>query len=733
MQRKFADEKRSLSFGEYLELLEAAPPLFCRDSVQYLKDVFDHWGSTTVEKPWGTLSRFKLFDLPWLQQSEADRLRLVGQEEIQSEVYRVLRNFAREGRSNRLTVLHGPNGSAKSTVAACMIRALEHYSSLDDGALYRFHWVFPTKSKLSGAIGFDRSHSTGETLASYAHLPEEEIDARLRIEFRDHPLFLLPRTQRRELLTKLYSENDVSDLPSQWLMNGELSHKNREIFSALLTDYDGDLASVLRHVQVERYFISKRYRCGAVTIGPHLSVDAGERQLTADRSVGALPTSLQSLTLYEAYGELIDASGGLLEFSDLFKRPLDAFKYLQQTIETGEFALASQNVQLNAVMIASVNEIQLAAFRDHHEFESFRGRFELVRAGYLRNYADETAIYEAQIVPQVGGHVAPHATSMAAIFAVLTRMRRPEAEQYGEALKEVISSLTVVEKMELYTSGATPERLDEDTAKLLRANLGEVYTETDAYPIYEGSIGASPREMRTVLLDAAQSERYDYLSPFAVLDQLDELCEGPGEFVWLQQEATDGGYHDHEKFRKGLRVRLLDALELELRGASGIVDEGQYHDMFDRYVHHVSFAVKGEKVLNEHTGSYEEPDESLMAEVETLIGTPDSSEQFRNAILGRIAAWAIENPGQKVDNQDVFRDEIRRIKNAVFKERSGAVAKLCRDLVVLVRDDATGLDDHQREAAERALSRLKSDFAYQDSSAADAAAVLVSERYSELL
>ena len=61
------------------------------------------------------------------------------------------------------------------------------------------------------------------------------------------------------------------------------------------------------------------------------------------------------------------------------------------------------------------------------------------------------------------------------------------------------------------------------------------------------------------------------------------------------------------------------------------------------------------------------------------------------------------------------------------------MAKLCRDLVVLVRDDATGLDDHQREAAERALSRLKSDFAYQDSSAADAAAVLVSERYSELL
>ena len=49
--------------------------------------------------------------------------------------YRSLCNFVQEGRANRLILMHGPNGSAKSTVAACMLRALEHYSSLDEGAL----------------------------------------------------------------------------------------------------------------------------------------------------------------------------------------------------------------------------------------------------------------------------------------------------------------------------------------------------------------------------------------------------------------------------------------------------------------------------------------------------------------------------------------------------------------------------------------------------------------------
>jgi hypothetical protein len=66
----------------------------------------------------------------------------------------------------------------------------------------------------------------------------------------------------------------------------------------------------MKHVQVERYFISQRYRVGAVTIGPQMSVDAAERQVTADRSLAALPASLQAITLYEAKGELVEAAGG---------------------------------------------------------------------------------------------------------------------------------------------------------------------------------------------------------------------------------------------------------------------------------------------------------------------------------------------------------------------------------------------------------------------------------------
>ncbi|MGC4089563.1 MAG: hypothetical protein QM756_17075 [Polyangiaceae bacterium] len=287
VQKNFEEQRRLLGFQEYLELFATDPVRYSRDSARYLRDAFDYYGKTTISRPWGELTRFRLFDLPFLDPADAHREQLVGQEFVQGEIYRALSNFVREGRPNRVVVMHGPNGSAKSTVAACLMRALEHYSTTDDGALYRFHWVFPNEKTLRGVIGFGGKRSAPLTReGSYAHLPEEEIDARLLMEVRDHPLFLLPKPERKQILERLYSQLGVSDPPPAWVLRGELSHRSRQVYEALLGTYDGSLEQVLRHVQVERYFISRRYRTGAVTLGPQLSVDAGERQVTAESQLG---------------------------------------------------------------------------------------------------------------------------------------------------------------------------------------------------------------------------------------------------------------------------------------------------------------------------------------------------------------------------------------------------------------------------------------------------------------
>lgn len=741
VEQRFRAGRRVLSFAEFLALFDGQPVRYSRDASRYLRDVFDHYGKTRVKHPWGEHTRFNLFDLPWepapaSPKGALPRGALVGQEQVQEEVYRAISNFVREGRANRLVLLHGPNGSSKSTLASCLMAALENYSTLDEGALYRFNWVFPSQKSIRGSLGFSHQRGAGvaggDTSDSYAHLGDEEIDAKLLVEVRDHPLFLVPVADRQRMLEEAFKRSGAAEPPNEWILRGQLSHKSQQIFEALLSSYDGSYKEVLKHVQVERYFISRRYRVGAVTIGPQLSVDAAERQVTMDRSLQSLPASLQAVTLYEAKGELVDAAGGVLEFSDLLKRPLDAFKYLQLSIETGEVALVAQNVQLNCVMMGSANELHLDAFREHAEFASFRGRLELARVPYLRSFEQERQIYDTHVAPQVRRHVAPHATEMAATFAVYTRMRRPNPDRYSRSLGAIVSTLTAVEKAELYALGKVPERLEMDSQKLLRANVTELWAESDTYPIYEGRIGASPREMRVALLDAAQSPAYKCLSPLAVLTEIDALCQRKNEFEWLQQDTVPGGYHDVKGFREQLLTRLLVASEHELYVASGVVQEEQYADLFDRYVQHVSVWVKKERLFNRVTQRYEEPDEKMMADVERLLDTKGDSGDWRRQLISGIAAWALDHPGQRVHPPAVFPQHLRRMREAIFAERRPAVAQLAKGIVVLVREEGVGLTADQRRAAESTIEGLVTRFGYCRECACDAATLLMRKRFADV-
>jgi predicted Ser/Thr protein kinase len=729
-RERFQTARRVLSFDEYLNLFTDAPGRCTRDAARYLRDMFDHYGTAQVERPYGRSTRWKLFDLPW-ETDGGRREALVGHEDIQGEVYRALSNFVRQRRVNRLMLMHGPNGSAKSTFVTCLMRAMEHYSTLDEGALYRFNWVFPRTREGSSRIGFGGGRDEGPRPGeSYAHLEEGAIDARLVCELRDHPLLLLPVPIRQTVLRRAFGDNAEEVAHELW--QGGPCHKCQQIFAALVTAWRGDLRKVLAHVQVERWYFSRRYRLGVVTLGPQMAVDAKERQVTANRSLAALPASLRDTTLFEPSGELVDAAGGLLEYSDLLKRSLEAWKYLLLMIETGEVALETSNLVPNVVLIGSSNEGHLDAFREHPEFASFRGRLDLVRAPYLVDWTLEKAIYDAQVVPGVRRHTAPHSTEIAALFAVLTRMRKPTADRFARPLATLAGDLTPLEKADLYALGTVPPKLSAEQSKELRAGIEALYHEGDVYPNYEGRTGASPREIRSVLLDAAQHPGYKCLSPFAVLERIADLCTHRNEFDWLRQEPVTGGFHDPRYFQKVLRDRLLDSMEDELRTATGLVDEARYVEGFERYVHNVSASIKGEKIRNRHTGRDEAPDEAMMKDIERQIGSTGAADEFRRNLISRVAAWAIDHPGEKVPYTKLFPNYVQRLKEVFFHERRKQVVGIARELVLLVNESGAGLDPEATRRANVTLDTLKDRYGYCEHCARDAASTLLKERYADV-
>lgn len=727
---QFEASRRVMSMDEYLAMFASEPQRHGRDVATWLRDLFDFYGSETVQKPYGRFTRWRLFDLPW-EDASGQREALIGHEQLQREVYRALANFARIGRVNRLVLLHGPNGSAKSTFVSCVLRAMENYSTRDEGALYRFNWVFPKSRGRDGSrIGFGGAVE-GDGVKpgdSFAHLDEAAIDAKIQSEVRDHPLLALPRDVRQAVLGRCF-EGRAEAIPSQ-LWKGSLSHKFQLIFDALFTAYRGDLSKVLAHVQVERWYVSRRYRQGAVTLGPQMAVDAKERQVTADRSLSALPPSLQNVALFEPYGDLVDAAGGLIEYSDLLKRPLEAWKYLLLMIETGEVSLTTSNLVPNVMLIGSSNEAHLDAFREHPEFASFRGRLELVRAGYLIDWKQEKAIYDQQVVPGLRVHVAPHATELAAVFAVLTRLRRAGAEGLPKALGVLAAQLSPIERADLFALGAVPTRYSDDQTKELRAGVEAIYRQARVDGVYEGRVGASPREIRALLLDAAQHPGYFGLSPFAVLEKITDLCRHHDDFEWLRQPA-EGGYHEPSSFIEALRERLLDRVEEDLRAASGLADEVRTTENFERYVLHVSASLKGERVLNRVSGRDEPADEGMMRAIEKILGA-GGAEEFRRNLISRVAAWAIDHSGEPVPYTALFPQHLQAIRDAFFQDRRRQVAGIARDVIARITDEGAGLEADALARADEVLGALKAQRGYEERSARDALASLLKERFSEV-
>lgn len=726
----FAKNRSLLSFEEYLELFLAAPVQQARNAAQYLRDAIDSFGAEQVPHPTGKIRRFKIFDA---HDGDLDG-RVAGQEEVQNAIYRLIGNFCRSGRINKLIMLHGPNGSAKSSIVESLKRGLEAYSQTPGGALYTFNWVFPSEKLVKGSIGFGGEGGSSGSLASFAHLDADDIEVRMRSDMREHPLFVVPRAERKKLLEEALSKQKggVGDfILSSYLLEGELSAKNRRIFDALLAANNGDWLRVLRYVQVERFYISRRYQLGTSTVEPQMSVDAAYHQVTADRTQANMPPALHSVVLFEPHGALVSANRGLIEYADLLKRPLEAFKYLLGFSETQEVPLEHMVMQLDEVLIASSNEKHLAAFKELPDFASFKGRIELVRVPYLRRWKIEKEIYDAQVNPRtVGRHVAPHATAVAAMWAVLTRLKKPISDRYPTDARPLIERLTPLEKLKLYQDNEAPERLTLQQQKELRKLIPALYEESDAYPNYEGRSGASAREIKTALFNAAQSPDHDSLHPLAVLKELTAITRDKSVYEFLQQEIVDG-YHDHPEFVRVVEEQYLEWVDREVRDSMGLVSESQYRELFERYVQTVSAWVKGEKIVNKVTGQAEKPDEGRMSEFEGYVmPKTDDAREFRKSLIATIGAWRIDNPDAAVDYARIFPDLFKRLSDHFHEERKRSLKRNVENTLKYFSDEKTTLSPKEQAQVRTTLDTMASKYGYTDSSARDAIVFLMKKRYS---
>ncbi|MBC7692822.1 MAG: serine protein kinase PrkA [Methylotenera sp.] len=739
VKTEFESNRRLLSFDEYLELVAEQPECQLRGSAQYAADMMDYFGkeeSTGADKG-EPHARFKIFD-----ETELAR-KVIGHEEVQNKIYNTLRTFARQGINNKLVLLHGPNGSAKSTLIQGMMAGMEKYSHEPKGGLYTFNWVFPLERYTKGGLGLGAySERQSTNLSTYAKLPDEEVAARLPSVMRDHPFLLIPQAQRRALLEKLLGRKKCDELWEtlpQYLTKGDLNHRCKEIFNALVNANGGDFRKVLMHVQVERYYFARRFRKGLVTIEPQMHVDAQYHQLSYNKSLSSLPVSLQSLNLFTLTGDLVDGNRGIIEYSDLLKRPIETYKYLLIACETGSVNVGASIAYLDTCLLGSSNELQLDAFKEFPDFTSFKARIELIRVPYLLSVSQEKEIYHAELKQvEAEKHVTPHTDWALALWAVLTRLKKPNGISYPNQISSVISNLSPLEKAKLYDTGEMPMGLSPEDRKILRSSIRKLREEYSNIPYYEGRMGASAREIKSILFGAAQNAGFACLSPLAVLREMEDFVKHTSEYEFLKQDIKDG-YHDSADFINTVRNEYLTVIDREVRDSIGLYNSVQWEDFLKKYVQHIALVLKKEKVKNSITGKMEDPDFALINEFEKIVGAPtDAAEQiaFRQNIISQVGAWSLDHPREGVSYAKVFPEFWHKLEKHYYESQKSRLTQMHDALLFYGRGGSeqekkeSGKMNEEGDAlAHQTIENMKSKLGYCENCAKEVITFLMKSRY----
>ena len=701
---EFKANQQILSFADFLKLIDAKPKTHLRASAQYAADMLAHFGQN------GEV--YKIFDQ-----------KVIGLERVQHQIEQILSAFAKLGTNNRLILLHGPNGSAKSTLISAFMEGMGAYSRVNEGALYTFSWIFPVDKITRGGLGLHTERKVGKT-ASYAELADDDIACIIPSELRDHPILLIPT----ELRAKMFQKHDFR-VPER--LRAGLSHRDHLIYQALLNSYHGDFDEVMKHIRVERFYLSKVYREGLVSIEPQMHVDAQFQQLTMNRSLSQLPASLLGLNLFTVQGDLAEANRGMIDYNDLLKRPVDAYKYLLTACETAKVTVGQSILHLDTIFIGSSNELQLDAFKEYPDFSSFKGRMEFVKVPYLLKLSQEVQVYEPMLQAIAGEKpLTPHTAWALAFWGTLTRLKKPHREKYPSEIHSVIDKLSPLDKLKLYDTGEMPERLTNEERKYLKASLGNLRDEYANVPYYEGRTGASARELKSVLIDSAQSQDFKTLSPLAVVSELLKFVKRVSEYEFLRQDPVDG-YHDHEEFIETMLEEYCSKVDREVRECLGLYDTRQWGDFMKKYIIHLSSLLKKERIKNVVTGSYEESDQALLNEFESIVNAPteiEPKQQFRQNLIQQIGAWVLDNPKEPVDYFKVFPELKMKIEKHFYESQKALLQKMNTAL----KHFGTDYDEPNTEGSKLArdtLLNMQKKFGYSEEGAKEVIGFLMSKKY----
>jgi len=606
------------NFGDFLtRILPASPAALARASHQYIWDMLRWYGRTSEGKDEASRA------------TELFRRELFGVDEPLARVVDYFKAAAAGSDvGRRLLLLLGPPSGGKSTVAILLKRGLEEYSRTDEGALY-------------GIKGSPMHES-----------PLNLIPASLRAEFR---------------------QSFGVDVP------GELSPWARE---RLEREYEGDYLKV----PVERVFLAEASRVGIGTYAPHdpTTADIADLVGSVDLSKVAEVGDEGDPRAWSWSGAVYAASRGVLEMIEILKVKRE-FLYLlltltqEKNVKVSRFPL----IHLDETILAHTNLAEFNKFLQEKENEALLDRMVIIKVPYALSFHDEARIYQKLVsgAPAFRNvHLDPHVLKLASVFAILTRLAKPERE-----------GLDVSKKLRIY-AGETVEGFGEMEAERLQGEAPD-----------EGLSGVSPRFIINAISNAITRGNTSSLTSMELLLALKDSIESDARMDAKQKKV----WIDHLVLaRKDFYNRWVKE---DVHRALFASFEEEAQQLLEKYLDEVEASLDQRQVNDPITGEARPADERFLRSVEEKIKISDSGKlSFRQEVVRK--AMVAFKAGEKFTLDSHARMH-EAIEQYLFEER--------RDVLRLVTSSARP-DDEARKKISAVQQRLVNEYGYDEHSAKEA-------------
>ncbi len=605
------------TFGEFLTaVLPSNPAALARSSHEYIWDMLQWHGQGASGND---ISRAR----------ELFKRELFGVDESLARVVDYFKGAAAGSDvGRRLLLLLGPPSGGKSTLAILLKRGLEEYSRTEAGALYAIK---------------------GSPL-------------------RESPLNLIPASLRAG-----FRDTYGIDL------TGEISPWARDFVER---ECGGDYL----RVPVERVFLSEAARCGIGTYAPHdpSTADIADLVGSVDLSKVAVIGDEGDPRAWSWSGAVYSASRGVLEMIEILKVKRE-FLYLlltmtqEKNVKVARFPL----IYLDETILAHTNLAEFHKFLQEKENEALLDRMVIIKFPYALSYQDEARIYQKLVygAPAFRNtHLDPHVLNLAAVFAILTRLTKPERE-----------GLDVPKKLRVY-AGEAVEGMSDTEATRLRAESPD-----------EGLTGVSPRFVINAISAAITRGDARSLTSMELLLALKDGIENDARIdakqkkLWFDHLVTARKEFYNRWVKEDVHRALFASFE----------DEAQ--QLLEKYLDEVEASLDQRQVTDPMTGENGSPDERFLRSVEEKIKVSESGKQsFRQEVVRK--AMVAFKAGEKFRLASHARMR-EAIEQYLFEER--------RDVLRLVTSTARP-DEDARQKISVVQERLVKEYGYDEHSAKEA-------------